>query len=157
MSDHQRRVRYVVEGNLDSRILWTIFTKSHYPEFTISRTVFCRSRPSYIRLIKYTKRRQCLCQRLANIALKGQAVKVLPQSLNALVNISDDTIKIKVDNIKGDHEINYRTWGSQDVEYKERTVKKVKLIEIKTTKEPFVDTFIKEMPVFRAHCDRVKT
>ena len=50
-----------------------------HPYINISLSVFCLACPKYIHLIKYTARRQCLCQNHANVALMVDVVSVLPK------------------------------------------------------------------------------
>ena len=60
-----------------------------HPDIKISLSVFCLARPKYIHLIKYTARRQCICQNHANVALMVDAVSVLPKSPALLVQLED--------------------------------------------------------------------
>ena len=58
-----------------------------HADIKISLLVFCLARPKHIHLIKYTARRQCLCQNHANVALTVDAVSVLPKSPALLVQL----------------------------------------------------------------------
>ena len=70
------------------QILHRKFGMDH-PDIKISLSVFCLARPKYIHLIKYTARRQYLCQNHANVALMVDAVSVLPKSPALLVQLED--------------------------------------------------------------------
>ena len=125
-----------------------------FPEIKISKAAFCKVRPKNVTLVCYTKRRQCLCQRHANVALKVQAAKVLPRSAEQLVGMSDIEIRKKMEDIP-DEEVKYISWLRSDVEYNGKTIKKVKLCDVKQKKEEFIQDFMTAMPEFRNHCQRI--
>ena len=98
---------------------------AQFPQVSISRAVFCRSRPLNIHLIKYTHRRQCVCHRHANMDLKLEAVKVLPRSPDQLIAMTDEEIRGKLEGITSDN-VEHRSWEQTEIEHKEKTYKKDK-------------------------------
>ena len=69
------------------------------PKVTICLSEFCKARPKFIRLIAAMQRRQCLCQRCANMCLRATATKLLPRSPNGIAEMSDEDITEKLDRL----------------------------------------------------------
>ena len=91
MSYHQKRIRYVVERNSNSRIPWIPKVQKALPQ--------CCNLMGGV---------------LSIMAILHTPDKIHPepcyyQSPTALVNMNNDTIKVKLDTIEGDHEIKYHT------------------------------------------------
>ena len=87
-----------------------------HPDIKLSLSVFCLTRPKCIHLIKYTARRQCLCQSHANVALMVDAASVHPKSTALLVQLKD-TGKTRRHVICT--EVRYTNWHRTDVMQRE--------------------------------------
>ena len=120
-------------------------------------TAFCRGRPSNVKLIRYTQRHVCLCQRHTNMSLKATASKVLPRSLSELTSMSDEDVRKKLNDMDGTRPIRYQQWMKKEVQHKTTLIKKVKLQEVVEDVDTFSQTLMRELPEFRAHCGRVVT
>lgn len=126
------------------------------PELAVSGATFCRARPWYIRLTRYTQRKVCLCYKHTNISLKLQAVKSLPKSTSALIELSDEEIQGKLNTLPNEN-IRYFAWGKEEISYKDgKKTTKLRLHEQEREKEKFTKELIDEMPEFRQHCHRVE-
>ena len=128
-----------------------------FSDIKMSFTAFCRGRPSNVKLIRYTQRHVCLCQRHTNMSLKAIASKVLPRSLSELTSMSDEDVRKKLNDMDGKRPIRYQQWMKKEVQYKTTLIKKVKLQEVVEDVDTFSQTLMRELPEFRAHCGRVVT
>lgn len=125
------------------------------PQIPVSNATFCRARPRNIRITRLTQRKVCLCYKHTNISLKLQAVKTLPKSTSALLELRDDEIKMKLEAVEHD-EIRYFSWGKEEICYKDgKKTTKLRLHEKKTGKKEFMKELLEELPDFRDHCHRV--
>lgn len=127
-----------------------------FPEYKLSRSTFFAARPAYIKLVAYTRRRQCVCQRHADVALKMQVAKVLPRSAMALCAMSDDEIRKKLCTMPSSMTvIRYLNWKAQEISIENRVIKKTKLTRVEEKRSDFIDNLVGGMSVFREHCRRV--
>jgi len=126
----------------------------NHPDIKISLPVFCRARPKYIHLIRYTARRHCLCRNHANVALVVDVVSVLPKSPALLVQLEDDEIRGKLDGLSC-AEVRYKNWHRTDVLHSGKEYLNVKLMPMVTSTAEFTNSFIEGMADFRRHCQRV--
>lgn len=124
------------------------------PNIRVSRSTFFSARPSWIKLVAYTRRSQCMCQKHANVALKTKAAHVLPHSASALCAMLDIDIRRKLETMAAES-IKYNNWRSQEIKLDDRTIKKVKMCAVEEERNVFIDHFIADMEDFRSHCRRV--
>ena len=128
-----------------------------FSDIKMSFTAFCRGRPSNVRLIQYTQRHVCLCQRHANMSMKATASKVLPKCLSELTLMSDEDVREKLNDMDNTRPIKHQQWRKKEVQYKTTLMKKVKLQEVVEDVDTFSQTLMRELPEFRAQCGRVFT
>lgn len=130
--------------------------KAENPEIKISRSLFCKVRPSYILTTSFTSRNTCLCQRHQNVALKLRCLK----AMGIKVHTSPDAFMKHDENNSIDDElqskcepkVKYSQWKRVDVEGK----KKMRIVQIEVDKADFIKIFKKEITEFEAHAERVK-
>ena len=124
------------------------------PDVVVSLARFCKSRPKNIKLIEWTARKTCLCQRHANIALLCKAAKNLPLSRQAMCQMDGMAITAKLQQIPREH-VDFMKWERTDVKFDGRVIKKVKLVKKALDRKGFTDEILGQMVEFRSHCHRV--
>ena len=125
------------------------------PSFAVSVSTFCRARPATVKLARFAQRQICLCKDHANFALMIDAAKVLPKSTTETINLSDEEIGTKLNNITTSH-ITYHKWETTQEEHKGKPVSRVNLIKKVSERQHFISELQESLPAFRAHCERVK-
>ena len=132
---------------------------SEEPDIRISLASFCRLHPLHIMPVNLTSRNTCLCRKHQNMALKLKAVK----SAGVQVSTNPDTF-VRLDtpdaigllqDIKNEH-LTYMVWKKVPVEINGKTKEKMKIINVKTTKEDFLALMKEEIVEFMDHVERVK-
>ena len=130
------------------------FLKEIKPE-VISLTSFCNARPPYIKVIRHTNRKQCLCHRCANICLKAEAAKTLPKSPQSIAAMTDDAILQKLETLPTS--MKYMQWIKKPVQWKTKESKKMKLCDVSTTARTFRSNLMLEIEGFRQHVQTATT
>ena len=126
------------------------------PEIRVSRAVFARHRPSYIKTIKYAARRQCLCSYHQNGQLKLKAMKIRTSVDVFLATNTDADISQKLNELPAGS-IKYSTWQRETISSNESVMKKMKLRECQVDKEEFIEIVTEEFKSLREHIRRNKT
>lgn len=130
--------------------------KAEHPGVKASKAHFYKQKPYFIRHIRWTNRKQNLCQSHSNMSYLLRAVKELPKSTERICTISPDELEEKLQTIpEGD--VNFTRWQKKDVLYNGTVLKKVKYTKTSLQKEEFIDHFKTELLTFRAHTERVHT
>lgn len=127
-----------------------------YPEMRMSRATFARQRPKYMKPILWATRRQCLCVRHQNAALK---LRILKQNRSPDVFLrehSDDDIQVLLNAITSDV-ITFSEWKNDQIMYEGKLLKKTRLKECTLPKSEFVSKFSEEFSALRHHVRRIKT
>lgn len=124
------------------------------PGIKVAISTFCKARRSNIRLARYAQRQICLCKDHANFALMLDAIRLLPKSTSAALELSDSDIIatiFKMDNTT----VRYHQWESTKLEQNGKLVTKVSLIDKTSTKDEFAQKIKDVLPAFRMHCHRI--
>ena len=123
------------------------------PEVRICLSEFCKARPKFVRLIAVTQRRQCLCQRCANMCLRATASKVLPRTPNGIAEMSSSDISEKLNRLPA-RNLKFQQWLRTEIAVG-ADKKKTKLLDVTITKQEFIDDFLQDVPSLRQHCFRI--
>ena len=130
--------------------------KAENPELKISRSHFCKLRPTYILTTSFTSRNTCLCQRHQNMALKLRGLKAmgikLSTSPDAFMKTNDSSDGIDELLSQCEQKVKYSQWKRVDVEGK----MKMKIVQMEVEKAEFSRIFKSEVEEFKAHAERVK-
>jgi hypothetical protein len=121
----------------------------------MSRAVFARERPKYMKPIQWATRRQCLCARHQNAALKLKAVKINTSPNIFIRNNSDEDIARLMQTIP-DY-VRYSEWKTEDINYGGKLVKKIRLKQLELPKTKFASLFKEEFSLFRNHVKRIQS
>ena len=113
------QVKYGLTDTMDN--LYTKF-KSEYTSIRMHRSTFFAARPSYIKLVQWTNRNQCLCQVCANMSLLINRSKVLPKSGKLVAGMLDEDIEAKLKVMEP--KITVKQWRKVDVDFKGKKIKK---------------------------------
>ena len=129
--------------------------KAEYPGIQISLTTFSSYRPNYIKLIHFSSRRTCLCQKHQNMALKtvGATTTNSPDTL-IRQNTDDEIIKYISD--CNSETIRYSEWKRKEVEHRGKKTKRMQIETVEKSKRDFVEMFKQDLINFRKHTERVK-
>ena len=134
---------------------------SEEPDIRISLASFCRLRPLHIMPVNFTSRNTCLCRKHQNMALKLKAVK--SAGVQVQVSTNPDTF-VRLDtpdaigllqDIKNEY-LTYMVWKKVPVEINGKTKEKMKIVNVKTTKEDFLALMKEVIVEFKDHVERVK-
>ena len=121
------------------------------PSFSVSVSTFCRARPATVKIARFTQRHICH----ANFVLIIDAAKVLPKSTTETINLSDEEIGTKLNNITTSH-ITYQKWETTQEEHKGKLFSHVNLIKKLSDRHHFISELQESLPAFKAHCERVQ-
>ena len=134
--------------------------KAEYPRIKISLTTFTSYRPSYIKLVHFSSRRTCLCQKHQNMALKVKALKIIgavnTNNPDSLTTQNTDAEIIQCINECNTETIKYSEWKRKEVEHKGRISKRMQIETVEKSKTEFVKMFEQDLINFRRHTERVK-
>lgn len=130
---------------------------SENSDIKMSFVTFTRCRPKYIKLVRYTTRRQCLCQKCANFCLLLKPIANLPRSPPGILKLSDDDILNCIDNLDSEKDVSYRQWMRVEVDFKGKTIKKVKLTDIVKNKVEYREAVKSVLGSQREHDYRIGT
>ena len=128
--------------------------KAKYPESKISLAKFCKLRPTYIKTIRWTEKRQCLCCVHQNASLKLKAININTSVGSFLQTHTSEQITELLEDLP-DENIRYREWQKEDIVYNENIIKKLKLKQVDLPKEEFCEIFSDEFLEVRNHVDRM--
>lgn len=130
---------------------------SENPTAVISLTSFKRIRPANILPTAFISRSSCLCTKHQNAALLLKSV--LPYI--EVTKNPEDFIKqdMPQDEMIAElpDEMTYSEWKRVAIEEKGHKKMVTKIVEIKKAKTDFIEHFIKQFDLFKAHVDRMKT
>ena len=134
--------------------------KAENPENKLSLTSFASFRPSYIKLVKYSSRRTCLCQKHQNIALKVKGMKAVGASNTDSPDMlirqnTDDEILQKISECEAET-IKFSEWKRKDVNHKGKLTKRMMIENVQLPKTEFMTMFRRDLIEFRKHVLRVK-
>lgn len=108
-----------------------------HPEDKIDLSTVSSYRPKYIKLVHFSSRKTCICQRHQNMALKVKAlnsVRIIttnhPDTLTKQHN--DAEILRKIRDYTGNN-IKYSEWKRKDVEYKGKITKRMQIETVEKT------------------------
>lgn len=101
--------------------LYTKF-RYEYSMLQISKAVFFRARPAYIKLVQWTNRKQCLCQKCANMSLRIDVVKALPKSGQAVNDMAEEEIEATLKTLPPN--ITFKQWRKVDIVFTGKLIKK---------------------------------
>jgi hypothetical protein len=126
-----------------------------FPNIRMSFSTFAKQRPKYIKSIKWAARRQCLCVKHQNVALKLKAVKIT-QSPNVFIrDNTHDEILNKLDKLP-EKKIKFQVWRTEELSATEdKILKKVRLQEDEVDKKDFIEICDQEFSLFREHVRRI--
>jgi hypothetical protein len=135
--------------------------KSENPHMKIGFTSFCSYRPKHVKLVQFSARRTCLCQKHQNMSLKVKGLKSVGVSTTEnpdtlISNNSDEEIIQKLRDCPSDT-IKYTQWKRKEVEHKGRMTKRMMIANLEMPKNEFIDLFTHDLSEFRKHTERVKT
>lgn len=137
-------------GNLHKKYL------HENPASHISKATFARQRPPNFKLIQWANRRQCLCIRHQNAALKLKAIRKT-ESITTFLNKHDEqAIHKMLEDFSFDHVI-YKEWRNTEIKYKDTVVNKMRLTELQANKMQFIHIFEEEFESLREHVRRIGT
>lgn len=124
------------------------------PNIRMSFATFAKQRPRYIKSIKWAARRQCLCVKHQNLALKLKALKI---KTSPNVFIRDHTcaeIKAILERI-ADLKVKYSVWRSEEIPSSDgKIIRKLRISEDEVTRADFQEICEEEFAVFRDHVRR---
>ena len=83
------------------------------------------------------------------------SAKVLPKSTTETINLSDEEIGTKLNNITSSH-ITYHKWETTQEQQKGKLVSCVNLIKKVSERQHFISELQESLPAFRAHCGHVQ-
>jgi hypothetical protein len=127
------------------------------PTIKISRSCFCKMRPTHVLLASFSSRRTCLCSIHQNMALKLKSISCHVACSKNPDNFikqfeSDENLQDELNEKLGD-EVVFKQWKKVNDGDKYRW----KEVEVKMPKDEFVDHLLKELKTFRCHVERVQT
>ena len=135
--------------------------RSENPEIKINTSTFGSYRPSRIKLVHFSSRKTCLCQRHQNMALKVKALrsmKITNETTPDAYIKHGTNDKLLADIEKSGHSnIKYCEWQRVEVEHKGRKIKRMQVIQLEKPVRDFVEVMRKTITEFREHCQRVKS
>ena len=134
--------------------------KAEYPGIQISLTTFSSYRPNYIKLVHFSSRRTCLCQKHQNMALKVKALKTVGATTtnnpDTLIRQNTDDEIIKNISDCDSETIRYSEWKRKEVEHRGKMTKRMQIETVEKSKRDFVEMFKQDLINFRKHTERVK-
>lgn len=133
--------------------LYTKFS-AEFPHIEMSKSFFYRARRATIKLIAFTRRRMCVCVKHANMSLLLKAAKVLPNSTQALAELSPEELQSQLEEMPSE-QVHYRQWVKKEIPFNGRTLKKDRLEQYVSPKSEFVKLFCDGLPEFKKHVARV--
>lgn len=148
-------------GNTQSRVLNDYLQnlhlkfKSENPQITIGLTLFSSFRSKYIKLVKLSLRRTCLCHKHQNMTLKLKGLKsvgvINTENPDVLIskNTDDETLE-KIDNCSLDT-VKFSQWKQKEVEHKGRITKRMVIENLEMAKTEFAKIFKDDLIAFRTH------
>ena len=137
--------------------------KSENPGIRISLTTFSSMCPRYMKLVHFSSRKTCLCQKHQNIALKVKGLKsvgaITTDSPDVMIQQStDESIIQKIKDCEA-NTIKYSEWKRKEVEHKGRTTKRMIIESVEIPKDRFVEMLkfvARDLKEFRKHTEKVK-
>ena len=127
---------------------------TEFPEFRISFSTFSKQRPKWIKSIKWCARRQCLCIKHQNMALKLKAMNINMSPNLFVKQYSDEGVENLLQTLPN-HDIKFQVWRSEEIRSsQDKLFRKVRLQTDKVNKETFVEVFEEEFQIFKAHVHR---
>lgn len=131
---------------------------AEHPELKVSLSTFCRLRPKNVLLANFISRNAWLCLKHQNMALKINAArKEGMTSLNRNPDLLLDkmeTLEEALDDLPPSLE--YKTWKRVAIKEGDKDVHKMRVVDIRATKEEFISVMMKEANEFCDHVKRVK-
>lgn len=124
---------------------------------TLGFSTFLKMCPKNMMGIQWTRRRQCLCIDHANMALLLQAVKNLPKSVTAALDVPLREVEQHLDDLPEDV-MQFRQW--QRVETTSKSGKQfmaTQKVQLHESKSKFQERFLASLTETRAHSKRVVT
>ena len=118
------------------------------PSFAVLVSKWCWARPATVKLARFAQRQLCLCKDHANLVLMIDAAKVLPKSTTETINLSDEEIGTKLNNITTSH-ITYHKWETTHEEHKGKLDSRVNLTKKLSERQHFISELQESHPAFR--------
>ena len=130
--------------------------KTEMPNSSISFSLFCKLRPSYILLTSLISRNTCLCSKHQNFAMKLKAMRSLGLQISPNLEVVCKAFKFDdmdtiLERIAKD-EVEYDVWRRIDVDIK----KKMRVIKQKTTRAGFQQLMHDVYKEFLDHVSHIK-
>jgi hypothetical protein len=143
--------RYALNDTLKN-----IYSKfqAEYSHVRMSFSTFSRQKPKWIKCIKWISRRQCLCLRHQNAALKLKAIQVFRSPNAFLAENTPEEIQKKLQELPN-KKIKFEVWKSEEIKCSsDKIMNKIQLQENEVDKERFVEMFENELELLRQHVHR---
>ena len=161
LESQKRRIqKYILSDCLSN--LYLKF-QAEYPDEKISFSIFCRIRPSYMKLVSFSTRKTCLCQYHQNLSLKLKAIKAMKIqkvsiNLDSFIRVfqSDTEIIDLLETIPSDENVDYQEWKRVEVTEGGKAKSRAPLVNRKVNKNEFVKIMKADVSFFREHADRIK-
>jgi hypothetical protein len=147
-------VKYTLNDTLSNLYIWF---KEENPHCKMSCTTFKRQRPYWMIPILHARRRQCLCLYHQNANLKFKACKINDSPDLFLRNKNDDELPEFFAQLPTDDVISYSEWQKDKVNYGASVITKLRLHQMSTPREEFLQQFVQELKSLRQHIGRVNT
>ena len=125
------------------------------PASSTSKAQFYKNCSLQVKLTQLIQQRQCFCQMHANMALRLMVIKSLPTSRDIVLALSDGEVYRVVQELP-DVNTTVRQWMRTDLQFNGKTIKKVKLIEVISSKDLFSQEFTGDLAKLREHSRRVQ-
>jgi hypothetical protein len=143
--------RYALNDTLKN--IYNRFT-CEFPSVRMSFATFCRQKPKWVKCIKWASRRQCLCLRHQNAALKLKCIRSNSSPNLFVLQNSREDIKQILQELPNE-EFTFKMWKSVEVTLsQEKIVKKMRLHDVTLLKDDFISTFDEEFCELRDHIKR---
>jgi hypothetical protein len=147
------KMKYALNDNITN--LHRKFIEEH-PTVKISRTVFARFRPEWMKLIHVAARRQCLCVYHRNGQLKLKSIKQKCSVNQFLQNNTNEKISEMLNGLPAGN-IQLSQWQKETVNYKGNLLKKMRLNHLDLSRDEFIESFKEDFGFLRDHIRRIKT
>ena len=127
--------------------------KIEFPKRKISLATFKKARTKNILPVKFNSRHMCLCTHHQNFKLMMLALKLKGSPDSYIENITVEKIDESLTDLPDN--MQFEQWERVSVEYKEHTIKKMKLLRKEMPSDTFKEKFRLAIPKTQSHIARV--
>ena len=156
------------EGEKVQRYVLSDYLNNLHAKFTsenigikISRSTFSRMRPNYIRTVNFATRSICLCIKHQNMAMaitsiRNEGILLSKNPEVAMRNLkSDEDIKAVLSELPEKETILFESWRKAVQPDKPDGPKKLRVADVRLSRQGFIDHVVRESAAFRIHTHRI--